>query len=99
MHRIAIIGGGIAGLTAAYELARLAREGIAVEAYKHLLNQRKYDASYRSVFNLVWYGLQPLPLGLADTTKPPTLDDGIFFPPLVEGKPGVQPERVRDGDA
>jgi oxygen-dependent protoporphyrinogen oxidase len=32
MRRIAIIGGGIAGLTAAYELARLAREGIAVEA-------------------------------------------------------------------
>jgi oxygen-dependent protoporphyrinogen oxidase len=30
--RIAIIGGGIAGLTATYELARLAREGTAVEA-------------------------------------------------------------------
>lgn len=32
MRRIAIVGGGIAGLTAAYELARLAREGAAVEA-------------------------------------------------------------------
>jgi oxygen-dependent protoporphyrinogen oxidase len=32
MRRIAIIGGGIAGLTAAYELARLAREGAPVEA-------------------------------------------------------------------
>ena len=32
MRRIAIIGGGIAGLTAAYELARLARDGAAVEA-------------------------------------------------------------------
>ena len=30
--RIAIIGGGIAGLTAAYELARLARSGAPVEA-------------------------------------------------------------------
>jgi oxygen-dependent protoporphyrinogen oxidase len=30
--RIAIIGGGIAGLTAAYEVARAAREGAAVEA-------------------------------------------------------------------
>ncbi|MGD0798681.1 MAG: protoporphyrinogen oxidase, partial [Acidobacteriaceae bacterium] len=30
--RIAIIGGGIAGLTAAYELARLARDGVPVEA-------------------------------------------------------------------
>jgi oxygen-dependent protoporphyrinogen oxidase len=32
MRRIAIIGGGIAGLTAAYELARLARAGAPVEA-------------------------------------------------------------------
>ena len=32
MKRIAIIGGGIAGLTAAYELARQAREGAQVEA-------------------------------------------------------------------
>jgi oxygen-dependent protoporphyrinogen oxidase len=32
MKKIAIIGGGIAGLTAAYELARLAREGAQVEA-------------------------------------------------------------------
>ena len=32
MKRVAIIGGGIAGLTAAYELARQARDGAPVEA-------------------------------------------------------------------
>jgi oxygen-dependent protoporphyrinogen oxidase len=32
MKRIAIIGGGIAGLTAAYELSKLARDGAPVEA-------------------------------------------------------------------
>jgi len=32
MRRIAIIGGGIAGLTAAFELARLARDGAPIEA-------------------------------------------------------------------
>src|ERR1700730_16815308 len=32
MKRIAIIGGGIAGITAAYELARLARNGAQVKA-------------------------------------------------------------------
>jgi oxygen-dependent protoporphyrinogen oxidase len=31
MKRIAIVGGGIAGLTAAYELSRLASNGAAVE--------------------------------------------------------------------
>jgi oxygen-dependent protoporphyrinogen oxidase len=32
MRRVAIVGGGVAGLAAAYELARLARQGAAVEA-------------------------------------------------------------------
>jgi protoporphyrinogen/coproporphyrinogen III oxidase len=32
MKRIAIVGGGVAGLTAAYELARLARDGAEVQA-------------------------------------------------------------------
>jgi oxygen-dependent protoporphyrinogen oxidase len=31
MKRVAIVGGGVAGLTAAYELARLAREGAGVQ--------------------------------------------------------------------
>jgi Glycosyl hydrolases family 2, TIM barrel domain/Glycosyl hydrolases family 2/Glycosyl hydrolases family 2, sugar binding domain len=78
----------------AYDSFEGRMEGIAVGSYRDLVNQRKYGASYRSVFNLVWYGLQPLPLGMADTTKPPTLQDGVFFPPFVEGQPGVQPERL-----
>jgi hypothetical protein len=69
-------------------------EGIAVESYRNLLEQRKYDADYRSVFNLVWYGLRPLALGMTDTSRPPELTDGIFFPAFEEGKPGVQPERL-----
>ncbi len=69
-------------------------EGIATTAYGLLMDQRKNNANYRSVFNLVWYGLQPLPLGMADTSHSPTLDDGVYFPPLVDGKPGVQPERL-----
>lgn len=32
MKRIAIVGGGIAGLTAAYEMAQLSRNGVAVQA-------------------------------------------------------------------
>src|SRR5580698_461675 len=40
MKRIAIIGGGIAGLTAAYELARLAGAGEQVEAVLFELSNR-----------------------------------------------------------
>ncbi len=69
-------------------------EGVAGEAV-HLLNlQKKYDASYRSIFNIVWYGLKPLELGLKDTTMVPQSADGVFFNPFQEEKPGVQPERL-----
>jgi hypothetical protein len=68
--------------------------GVAKVSYESLKDQNELGGSYRSVFNLVWYGLKPLELGLADTTRPPTLSDGISFPPFVEGQPGVQPERL-----
>ncbi|HEX4084482.1 MAG TPA: glycoside hydrolase family 2 TIM barrel-domain containing protein [Chthoniobacteraceae bacterium] len=78
----------------AYESFEGRMEGVAASSYANLMLQRKYDAVYRSVFNLVWYGLKPLPLGLADTSKAPTLDDGIYFTSFHEGQPGVQPERL-----
>jgi beta-galactosidase len=69
-------------------------KGIAIEAYDLIKRQRRAGASYASVFNLAWYGLQPLELGLPDTTRPYTINDGIFFGPYRENVPGVQPERL-----
>ncbi len=68
--------------------------GVAEEATRILNLQKKYRASYRSVFNLVWYGLKPLEFGLSDTGRAPEPADGIFFKPFREGEPGVQPERL-----
>ncbi len=79
----------------AYESFLGRMEGLAYEAYDLISMQRKYGASYTSVFNLVWYGLEPLPLGMADISKKPEISDGIFFTaPYKEGQPGVQPERL-----
>jgi hypothetical protein len=79
----------------AYESQLGRMEGLAYECYELISIQRRHGASYVSVFNIAWYALQPLELGLPDTSKPPTLNDGIFFTaPYVEGKPGVQPERI-----
>lgn len=79
----------------AYESVLGRMEGLAYECYDLIRMARKYDASYISVFNLVWYALQPLALGLPDPTRAPTLDDGIFLTAqYVEGKPGMQPERI-----
>jgi len=69
-------------------------EGVAISSWSSLMAQRSREAVYRSVFNLVWYGLQPLSLGMKDTTRPPSSDDGIFFTSFKEGQPGVQPERL-----
>ncbi|MGH7952875.1 MAG: glycoside hydrolase family 2 protein, partial [Limisphaerales bacterium] len=76
----------------ASDLGRM--EGLAYECYGLLRGQQKYGADYQSVFNIVWYGVQPLPLGKHDLTKPVDLNDGIFFGKYKEGVPGMQPERL-----
>ena len=78
----------------AYESFQGRMEGVAASSYQSLIMQRENHASYRSVFNMVWYGLKPLPIGMKDQSRPPTLDDGIFFTAFKEGVPGVQPERL-----
>lgn len=78
----------------AYESAEGRMEGLANECYHLIKDMRAMGASYTTVFNMVWYALKPLPLGKHDLTTAPTIDDGIFFQSYVEGKPGVQPERI-----
>jgi beta-galactosidase len=77
----------------AYESMLGRMEAIAVESYDLIKTQRELNASYSSVFNIVWYGLQPLALGLKDVARAPAPDDGIFFE-FVEGAPGMHPERL-----
>ncbi|MGL1891437.1 MAG: hypothetical protein OCD02_07390 [Spirochaetaceae bacterium] len=69
-------------------------EGLAAEAFQIIKTQRNQKASYASVFNLAWYSIKPLGLGLKDPSRLPELTDGIFFNEYKEGKPGYQPERL-----
>jgi hypothetical protein len=78
----------------AYESQQGRMEGLALEAFDLIGKQQKYNASYTSVFNIVWYGLKSLEFGLTDTTRAPKTEDGVFFPVYREGIPGVQPERL-----
>ncbi len=78
----------------AYESDLGRMEGLAYECYGLLTSQQKHGANYQSVFNIVWYGVQPLPLGKQDVTKPVALADGVFFGEYLEGVPGMQPERL-----
>ena len=78
----------------AYESQQGRMEGLAIEAYDLIGKQQKHNAVYTSVFNIIWYGLKPLELGLKDTTRASKPEDGIFFSDYKEGMPGVQPERI-----
>ena len=78
----------------AYESQLGRMEGLGGEAFDLISRQRKLGASYCSVFNLVWYGLKPLTLGLNDISRQSELTDGIFFGEYKEGLPGYQPERL-----
>jgi len=78
----------------AYESQEGRMEGLAYEAYDLIVNSQKPWAAYCAVYNLAWHGLKPLPIGLDDVTHVPELEDGIIFGDYVEGKPGVQPERL-----
>ena len=78
----------------AYESAEGRMEGLAHECYQLIKDMRSMGASYSTIFNMAWYALKPLPLGKRDISKPPSINDGVFFGPYVEGLPGVQPERI-----
>ena len=79
---------------AAYESFLGRMQGVAVSSFQSLMAQRERNAVYRSVFNMVWYGLKPLPFGKNDITTPPSSGEGVFFTYFKEGEPGVQPERL-----
>ncbi|HTH83495.1 MAG TPA: glycoside hydrolase family 2 TIM barrel-domain containing protein [Mucilaginibacter sp.] len=66
----------------------------AIDAFDLLKAQRPV-AAYCSVWNLGYYGVELLPLGLTDLTKAPEKEDGVYLTaPYEEGKPGIQPEKI-----
>jgi glycosyl hydrolase family 2 len=70
-------------------------DALAIECYHLTRKQRNDDADICVGWNLAWHGIKPLPVGLKDVSrKQLALTDGVFFAPYMEGKPGIQPERI-----
>ncbi|MFI3316092.1 MAG: sugar-binding domain-containing protein [Rikenellaceae bacterium] len=78
----------------AFESVEGRMEALARECYDLLRLQDSLNASYQSVFNIVWYGLQPLNIGKADQSCAPKSDEGVFMTHFCEGMPGMQIERL-----
>ncbi len=69
-------------------------EALAIDLYQNIVKMARPRLAYFSASELAWFGIEPLPLGYHDFTRLPTSDDGVFFQPFEEGKPGMQPERL-----
>ncbi|MHB8971934.1 MAG: glycoside hydrolase family 2 protein [Pirellulaceae bacterium] len=73
-------------------------EGMALDVWNELVEKQIQPfphISVVSVYDVTYYGCWPQPFGLSDLTRPLTLQDGVHFTaPFVEGKPGIQPERL-----
>jgi beta-galactosidase len=78
----------------AYESYAGRNEALGIDVYQNIVQMAQPRLAYYSASELVWFGLEHLPLGYSDFTRLPTLRDGIFFKPFEEGKPGAQPERI-----
>lgn len=69
-------------------------EALAIDLYQNVAKVARPRLAYYSPSEMVWFGIEHLPLGFNDFTRLPTLDDGVLFAAYVEGKPGMQPERI-----
>jgi beta-galactosidase len=78
----------------AYESYAGRNEALAIDVYQNIVQMARPKLTYFSASELVWFGLEHLSLGYSDFTRLPTLQDGVFFRPFQEGKPGIQPERI-----
>jgi beta-galactosidase len=78
----------------AYESYAGRNEALGIDAYQNIVQMARPKLAYFSASELVWFGLEHLPLGYDDFDRLPTLEDGIFFTPFQKGEPGMQPERL-----
>lgn len=69
-------------------------DAVAIDAYE-LLKVQRHVGVYCSIWNAGYYGVEELPLGMADTSKAAAKNDGVFITaPYIEGQPGMQLERI-----
>ena len=69
-------------------------EALAIDLYQNVVQMARPRLAYFSASETVWFGLEHLATGLRDFTRIPNRQDGVFFGPYVEGKPGAQLERI-----
>ena len=82
------------GGEAAYRDYAGRNEALAVDVYSNYVAMARGRLAYFSASETAWFGLEPLPLGLKDTTRVPRRTDGVFFADVPDGTWGPQVERL-----
>lgn len=78
----------------AYESYATRNEALAIDLYRTIQQAARPRLAYFSPSELAWFGVEQLPFGYRTTERVPNLTDGVFFDAYIEGKPGVQIERL-----
>ncbi|MFN2169263.1 MAG: family 43 glycosylhydrolase, partial [Anaerolineae bacterium] len=80
--------------SAAYRDYRGRNEALAIDLYANIVERARPLFAFFSPAETGWFGLEHLNFGYRDFHRLPGDDDGIWFGPFEEGKPGVQIERL-----
>jgi len=78
----------------AYESYIGRNEALAIDVYDNVVNLALPRLAYFSPAETAWFGIEHLNFGYRDFRRLPNAQDGVWFKPFEEGKPGVQPERL-----
>lgn len=78
----------------AYESYLGRNEAMAIDLYENVVQLALPKLAAYSPSEMVWFGLEHLPLGKRDLSRVPALSEGVFFGPFAEDQPGMQPERL-----
>ena len=69
-------------------------EALAIDVYDNIARVAWPKLAFYSPAETAWFGLEHLNYGYRDFSRLPDANDGVWFQPFEEGKPGVQPERI-----
>ncbi|BDI32020.1 beta-galactosidase [Capsulimonas corticalis] len=78
----------------AYESYAGRNEALGIDVYQNVVQMARPSLTFYSASETVWFGLEHLNLGYHDYARLPNASDGITFGSYVEGRPGMQLERI-----
>lgn len=87
--QLAVFNGG-----RAYESYSGRNEALAIDVYDTVVHLARPRLAFYSPAETAWFGIEHLNLGYHDFARLPDANNGVWFKPFEEGKPGVQMERI-----